>query len=241
MLRLLPILLPGLLALSACGAGKGADDPAPPLENGAATANDPALRAALREPIMVDPMLAGRANADAIRPPVEPYSANIPPDGIADTGKPPETDRLQSAPSAKGACPQCAAARRALTLGALAEVQGPPFSRCAEAVSYSAGWANRLPAAVPLYPKANLSEAAGADGPACTLRIVSFRTNAKPQRLLDWYYTKTRIAGFSAQHHANSDEHALAGTRADGGAFLLLVRPNANGGSEADLVVDAGA
>ena len=32
---------------------------------------------------MVDPALAGQSNADAIRPPQQPYSGAIPPDSVA--------------------------------------------------------------------------------------------------------------------------------------------------------------
>ena len=237
-----------LIALAGCSGGAAdnttsSDDrlAAQLAQNGAATANDPALRAALRDQIMVDPTLIGRANADAIRPPTEPYAAEIPPDGIADTGKPPEDDRVTPAPPAKSPCPQCVAARRALTLGALAEAQGKPFGECAAAVGYSAQWANRLPAAIPLYPRATVIEAAGADGAGCALRIVSFRSTASPQRLLDWYYTKLRAAGFGAQHQADGAEHVLAATKPGGGAVMLLVRAGAEGGSDADLMVDPGA
>lgn len=243
-------LLPAacLFALAACGEraadnhGSSDDQLALQLaENGAATENDPMLRATLRDQIMVDPTLIGRANADAIRPPVEPYAANVPPDGIADTGKPPETDRVLPAPAARSPCPQCAAAKRALTLGALAEVQGKPFGQCAGAVGYSAAWANRLPVTIPIYPQASVTEAAGADGAGCTLRIVSFRSTATPQRLLDWYYTKARGAGFVAQHNVEGAEHVLAATKSGGGAVMLLVRAGENGGSDADLMVDAGS
>lgn len=239
-MRRIPSILLCLLCLSACGGGGDAAAPDNALAgNGATTANDPVLRTVLRDQIMVDPTLVGRANADAIRPPVAPYSAAVPPDGIADTGKPPERDRLQPAPPAKPSCPECTAAKRALTLGALAEAEGAPFDRCAGAVGYSAAWADRLPAAVPLYPQANVHEAAGADGPACALRIVRFRTTAAPQRLLDWYYTRARAAGFAAEHHTDGSTQALAG-KDSGGAFLLLVRAAPGGGSRADLLVNRG-
>ncbi|VVT08244.1 conserved hypothetical protein [Sphingomonas sp. EC-HK361] len=206
-------------------------------ENAAATANDPALRAALRGSIMVDPTLVGRANADAIRPPVEPYAAAIPPEGIADTGKPAETDTVQPAPAAKSPCPQCSAARGALTLAALAEAEGAPFARCAGAIGYSAAWASRLPDTVPLYPRADVIEAAGADGAGCMLRAVNLRSSAAPGRLLDWYATKLRRAGLAVEHRADGRQHVLAASRPDGTAALIMVGGNSIGGSEATLLV----
>jgi hypothetical protein len=46
-------------------------------------ARDPAMMGALQDQIMVDPSLAAQANNDAVRPPVQPVSGAVPPDGIA--------------------------------------------------------------------------------------------------------------------------------------------------------------
>jgi hypothetical protein len=205
--------------------------------NTASPAADPALRSALRDQIMVDPALVQQANGDALRPPPQPQSGMIPPDRAPEQPKAAENEPLRTAPPATAGCPQCAAARRSLTLGALAEAQGGRTAGCAEAVSYSAGWANRLPAGVPLYPDARVAEAAGADRPGCALRIVSFASAAPVQRLLDWYYTRTARAGYRAQHGADGTMHTLGGTKR-GAAFLLILTPRADGGTDADLMAD---
>jgi hypothetical protein len=239
--RLLLVLAP--LALAACGGG---GEPAPgndlaALDRELTQANvtaaaDPALRSALQDQIMVDPALTQQANADVIRPPAQPRSGGVPvaaaPVAASVEAK---VGQLRSAPAPTPGCPQCAAARRALTLGALAGAQGG--GRCAANVAYSAQWANRLPGAVPLYPDAQVVEAAGADGAGCRLRVVTFTSAASVQRLLDFYYTRTSAGGFTAQHRAEGDEHVIAGTKA-GGAFLAIVRPRAGGGSEVDLMAD---
>lgn len=206
---------------------------------GAAFKGDPALTAALHDQIMVDPDLAQQANRNALRPPPQPVSGATPPEDIAARPGPAEHDVLRHAPAAQGSCRECAAAREALTLGALPGRARWAVGTCSNAITYSATWSTRLPPGVPLYPDARVSEAAGADGQGCALRIVSFTSGASPQRLLDWYYTRTGAAGFSAGHGADKDGEILAGRHAGGGAYLLSVRPHADGGSEADLMVDA--
>ena len=231
------------LALAACGGGERKDADLDRLDrelagtNATSPAADPVLRSALRDQIMVDPALTRMANADAVRPPPQPLSGAVPPDEPA-SGKPAESDTLRSAPP-PGECRQCAAARQAMTLGAVAASQGGRAGGCAAAIGYSATWANRLPASTPLYPDAKVNEAAGADGAGCRLRVVSFTSGAPMQRLLDWYYTKASSAGFTAQHGAQGPEHTLAGTK-PGAAFLVTLKPAANGGTAVDLMADGG-
>ena len=105
---------------------------------------------------------------------------------------------VKSTPAPKSAsCPQCDAAKASLTLGALASRQRDHrTAACAGALRYSAGWADRLPADLPLYPDARVSEAAGSQGNSCALRAVSFSTGASLQQVMDWYYTRATNAGW---------------------------------------------
>ncbi|MEO5865925.1 MAG: hypothetical protein ABIS14_11845, partial [Sphingomonas sp.] len=171
---LLALAIP--LALMACGKRANDDRNLDSLDNeliaaGNGNAQDPAMTSALRSQIMVDPSLAKQANHDAVRPPAQPYSGAVPPVTIAGTpaGTAAATgattsETLKTAPAPKGAaCPQCKAHEQSLTLGALASRQRDGATRgCAGALHYSASWANRLPADLPLYPDARISEAAGA-------------------------------------------------------------------------------
>ena len=68
---------------------------------------------------------------------------------------------------------------------------------------------------------------AGSDG-TCTLRVVSFASGAAPQKLIDWYYTRATVAGYSAEHQADGGLHVLGGTRG-GAAYVVYVTPRANG------------
>ncbi len=240
------------LALAACAQANDADPNLDSLDaelaDGNSTGNmrDPAMMAALQDQIMVDPALAAQANYDAIRPPAQPYSTQVPPDMVASAARPgadmSSSETLKSAPapvSGQG-CTQCDATREALTLGGLVERQANPAARsCAGSISYSTRWALRLPPSVPLYPDARVSEAAGSETGPCALRVVSFATAAPVQRVLDWYYTRVSKAGYSAEHQADGDEHVLAGTQGDA-AYAVFATARADGGTDVDLVANNG-
>lgn len=239
MVRFSVILLP--LALLACS---GAPD-----ENadaGSANGVDPALAAALQDQIMVDPALGQQANGDSVRPPTQPYSGAVPADGVAANSDVLAADgELMRAPApvqADANCKQCAAAREAVTLGGLAERQADgKTSGCAAQLQYSAGWANRLPADLPLYPHARVTEAAGASGGQCALRVVSFSAPVSLQGMLDWYYTKATKAGYTSEHQVDGEQHILGGTRdRDDGAYVLFMTSRADGGTDIDLVANNG-
>jgi hypothetical protein len=241
--------MPLALSLSACGRHQD-DSNLDTLDaeladrNNAANAKDPALVSALQDQIMVDPQLAEQANNDAVRPPGQPYASPIPPDATSGTRAPIDTKQLKHAPTAdpKAGCPQCKAADGAVTLGALAGRQTDRRTRgCSANVQYSTGWANRLPADLPLYPDARVTEAAGSTSGGCALRVVSFASASPLQTVIDWYYTRATQAGYSAEHRTDGDQHVLGGTRdRDGGAYVLYVSARADGGSDVDLVANNG-
>ncbi|MEH3157847.1 MAG: hypothetical protein PGN08_02335 [Sphingomonas taxi] len=232
-----PLLLASLLLLAACSKPPASQQDLDSLDKeltaGTGNARDPALTAALHDQIMVDPALTQSANTNVVRPPSRPDPLSIP----TDTAPRPDGVRpadLKPTPAAKSDCPACRKAQGALTLGELAARQGTGEAGCARAVSYSAGWANRLPAAVPLYPDARVREAAGND--ACGLRVVSFTSAAPAGRILDWYNARVTRAGYSAQHQAQGSEHVLGGTRGDS-AYVVHVTSDPAGGSAVDLLV----
>src|SRR3569623_164530 len=250
---LIALALP--LALVACGQRDKDDRNLDSLDNelieaGNANTHDPAMMSALQDQIMVDPSLARKATHDAVRPPAQPLSGAVPPDGIAaapagtaaTTGQATsQATRSTPAPSA-GGCPQCDAAKASLTLGALASRQHDRrTASCAGALRYSAGWADRLPADLPLYPDARVSEAAGSQNDACALRAVSFSTSASLQQVMDWYYTRATNAGYSAEQQADGGQHVLGGARdRDGGAFALFLTSRGDGGTDVDLIANNG-
>ena len=240
MARILPFAAPtlALLALAGCG-GQAPEKNLARLDQeliDGDNAVDPALASALEDQIMVDPALTAQANGDAVRPPSRAYSAPVPADNVADAAQPaaPDPSKLMATPPpTRGNAIDRAEA--SMTLGELAEAQGGSPG-CAAKVQYSTAWANRLPQQLPLHPQARVSEAAGVDSAACAMRVVSFSVPAALQPTMDWYYTKAKQAGFTAEHQAQGDAHSLGGT---GGpyAYIVFLSPRSDGGTDVDLVV----
>jgi hypothetical protein len=240
------ILLAGAALLALAGCGKGGDNGAALDKNLVAGGNkseqtDPAMTGALADQIMVDPALAAKNGAHAVRPADAPMQAPVPPEQTAaapvDDGK-----GMLHAPAPT---PAAKAAAQGMTLGELAHVQATPAARsnpkCDKTFRYSAAWADRLPAAVPLYPDAAVSEAAGNDSPGCRVRIVSFTSAAPVSRIIDFYYTKAVRGGYSAEHQIANADHILGGAReADGSAYYITATPRDGGGTEVNIVANHG-
>lgn len=236
-IRLSPLFA---LALAACGSGQKSDQALNALDTSLAgnAVNaqdvDPALAASLEDQIMVDPSLSAQANRDSVRPPAEPMRAPVPAGGpnAVNVG----TGKLLSAPKAVA----MDAPDGPTTLGALASQQARRAGQsCGAELGYSQAWATRLPADMPLFPQARVTEAAGSDAGGC--RAVSFTSGAPLQTVLDFYYTRAVRAGFTAEHRADGVEHMLGGTRAkDDGAFIVIARARSGGGTEVDLIANNG-
>ena len=178
-------------------------------------AADPAVSGALQDQIMVDPQLASKANAHSIRPPDQPLGVPLPPSehrATADTA-PPQT----------------------LGQRAYASIN-PGKSGCNMAVRYSALWATKLPADLPIYPQGHVSEAAGSDTPTCHLRVVSFRSTAGQQTIADYYTSQGHQAGYEVGLSGDT----LNGTRAKDGAMFSITLTAANSGTDVDIVSNAG-
>ena len=233
-----PALLLLTLALAACSKPPASQQDLDSLDReltaGSGNQADPTLTAALRDQIMVDPALTQSANTNVVRPPSRPDPLSAPPAPVVPISDHVAAADLKPTPTAGRDCPRCRAADGALTLGELAKRQSAGQAACAQRVTYSAGWANRLPAAVPLYPDARVREAAGND--ACGLRVVSFTSSAPVGRILDWYNARVSRAGYSVDHQASGAQHVLGGTRGDS-AYVVYASAAPGGGSEIDLIV----
>jgi len=135
----------------------------------------------------------------------------------------------------------------AVTLAELARRQagvnaGPPAAaaggNCASAVRYGHEWAGRMPAPFRLYPRARLGEAAGSQTELCKLRIISFTTDVPIDRVLGYYYTQAKRAGYDAEHLLVQGEHQLGGTKGDL-AYVIFARGGAGGRTDVDIVANA--
>lgn len=239
-------LLP--LTLSACGGEKSSDEVAALDESLVGKGGDPAMNAALQDKILVDPDLTDNANSNMVRTADQSLDGSTPPDAGYATASAEELDnaKLMRAPKPKivsgESCTDCAAPRGE-TLEARAVAQGVKRGKgtCEAKLQYGAGWANRMPTEFPIYPNGRLKEAAGVDGGICDIRVASFTTSAGRQSVVDYYYTRARRSGFSADYEVRDGEHMLGGTRdSDGGAYVITFTAIAAGGTQVDIVANNG-
>ena len=95
------------LALSACGRDDDADQNLSSLDESLGNVSDPALRGALEDQIIVDPELASRSNANAVRPADRPGTGTgtLPPEVVATQYDAPVGGKLFRAPKAVEAPP----------------------------------------------------------------------------------------------------------------------------------------
>lgn len=231
-------------ALAACGDGNTQQNVDALDDEIAGNSADPALMGALQDQIMVDPQLAQQSNKDAIRPPSQPYSAPLPAETVAAAkAAMPKAGELLKAPAPSGKSDLVASQEQSITLGALAARQkNPRTAQCARQLNYSASWAARLPAAMPLHPQARIVEAAGAQNANCALRVVTFSTPQPLQTMIDWYYTRAVKGGYTSEHQMKDGQHVLGGTRPrDDSAYVVFLSARADGGTDLDLIASGGS
>ncbi|MEO0441423.1 MAG: hypothetical protein AAF067_11175 [Pseudomonadota bacterium] len=232
------------MTLAACGSNDGNEAELAELDDNLTA--DPAMNDALEDSILVDPDLADQSNSNAVRSANGAIDGAVPPatgaGGAAITGK------LLSAPKPRNMtsddeCTSCGGSGEGMTLGAKAEQQTAQRGKgtCDQKLSYDMGWANRMPPEFPVYPKANVKEAAGVEGGLCDMRVVSFSTASPIKNVVDYYYTSAKNSGYSAEYLLRGAEHVLGGTRSsDDGAFVITLNKRAGGGSVVDIVASNG-
>ena len=194
--------------------------------------DDPTLSGALGEPIMTDPDLAGMNRANS--------AASLP----SQDGSLPTIDNG----------PEVIAAARS---DALALVGGPGKMRqapepgevagslpggnadCADRVRHTMQWAACMPVAFPVYPRGAVQEAAGTDASGCSLRVVNFVTPVPRGEVMDFYFTRARAAGFTAERVLQQGDDVLAGARG-AATYAVYARRLPSGNTEVELVTTGG-
>ncbi len=233
LVKLAPLLA---LALVACGqnqsAGPNAGD------------DDPALTGALADQIMIDPDLAGQNRGNAALSGGGPANGELPaPDRSPEAAAAALADAvklaggsLQAAP-APGTGPATSPANDVVTAAAMAQILPGAGANCADKVNYTAAWAAKLPAALAIYPRGAVQEAAGTDQDGCQLRVVNFVTPVGVKDVIDYYYTRSRRAGYAVSYRMEGTDHVLGGSKQAAG-FVIYVRKLADGQSEVDLAAN---
>lgn len=224
------IYLVGAIALSGCDAEPDGFTPA--------DQQDPATALALGDAIMVDPDLAGQNLGDAALTGGGPAAAPIPllrrtPEVIVAARD--EAARLAGNAIAPPPAPtseiETSRAAMALTAPAIAALLSPA---CAAKSDYTMAWAARFPTKLPLYPRANVQEAAGTDAPGCALRSASFLTPVAAEDVAGFYYQMARKAGLMVEHRREGRDSVLQGGKGKA-TFILFIRQRDDGLTEADF------
>jgi hypothetical protein len=235
-------LLMAAAPLAGCRDNPDAKAELSPLDDGLTNA-DPAIKGSLEDKIMVDPKLTGQANQNAVTPGNKPVDGSVPAVAggkaatAAEAAAALKAGKLLAAPKAlpMEACEDCAT-KRPVTIGAMAREQSK--GSCDAKLTYNNQWADRLPAAFKVYPRATLREAAGVAGGKCNIRVVNFQTAASLQAVLDYYHTMAVRAGYTSDHRVNGSEHMLGGTK---GELAYVVMARTDGGmTDVDLVASGG-
>ncbi|WP_395330473.1 hypothetical protein WBP06_17960 [Novosphingobium sp. BL-8H] len=106
---------------------------------------------------------------------------------------------------------------------------------CTTKVQYGPDWAQKLPAELPLYPRAAVQEAAGTDSDGCALRVVSFGTPVAQQDVIGFYRAMALKAGYSADYRLDGGDQVVGGGKG-GQAYVVFARKQSNGVTEVDLI-----
>ena len=235
-MRHLTGILPIVAAFSVAGCQREPDA-------AASVAPDPIVAAALGEELMTDPDLARQNRTNAAIAGGGPASAPIPPErrsAEAIAAARAEAARMAGGSLRRAPLPEpgaVAAAGETLALTAnRALATGGERASCAGKLEYAFAWAARFPAAIPIYPRGHVQEAAGTDRDGCRLRIANFVTPVPVADLVDFYWSLAARAGLSLQHRMAGSDHVVAGSKG-GAAFVVHVRER-GGMTEADLVTN---
>lgn len=206
---------------------------------------EPALERALAAPLMVDLELVSRDNASAAIAGGGPGAVDIPTyergsEAIAAARA--EAEKLAGGKLAAATAPadgSNAVLRDAATAAQRASAVKGPGNNCGATTTYAMDWSLRLPAALAIYPRGHLLEAAGSDANGCRLRIVRFVTPVEPADIIAFYESRARAARLEARHVAADGLHVLSGGNGKI-AFAIQARQRGDGMTETDLVVNGG-
>lgn len=225
-------LIAAILLLGAGGCDRAGSEPAQPI-------TDPAISGALADEIMIDPDLIRQEGRNSALGGGGPARAPVPP---ADSGPEAAAAARAEAQRLAGPIPRAPAPAQgpASGTGVNAALTETGSSRdCVAGLEHSAVWAARLPAAIPVYPRGAVQEAAGTDRPGCRLRVVNYLTPVSLDDVADFYWARARSSGYTAQHRIETGDRVLSGKGRGGASFILYARER-DGLTEVDLVTSGG-
>jgi len=233
----IPVGLAALLA--ACGPDGGGA-----AQGAGEIAADPVIARALHDPLMTDPDLASRNEANAAI-------------GFADSAALPvlagSTEAAAAAREAmrielleSGTLPDLPPASTAAGPQVLGPMSGPDEllgavgadGTCAEGLRQDFALAANLPPAAALPPRAMVVQAGGSDAGGCVLRIVRYLTPGAPEDVLQYHHVRAARAGLAPTRHAAPGD-SIAASGKGGERLVVSLRQAANGLTGVTLVYRA--
>jgi hypothetical protein len=207
-------------------------------------AADPVMARALNDPLMSDPDLASRNEANAAI-------------GFADSSALPVIDgSLALAQQARDAArlellddgpipplPEPREGERGKALGPMAGAAqllaalGAP-QRCVSKLRDDFALAATLPKTAAIMPMGMVVQAGGGDSAGCRVRIIRYTTAAAPEDVLQYHFTRAQRAGLKPVRYA-SPEDSVASKGKDGTVLVVHVRPTVHGLTAVDLLYRA--
>lgn len=234
---LLAILSLGLAGCDSPGDGRASDA----VSNAPDTATDPVMARAFNDPLMTDPDLALRSEANAVVTFAD--SAALPVIGATSDAARRAREAARRALLAGGTipdlpAPQPAAGGKAVggitDLSARLAALNVPAA-CVAAARRGFDWAARLVPPAGIIPQGMTEQAAGSDLPGCGLRVVRYLTAAAPEDALTYHYTLAMRSGLAAERFAAPEAMLVA--RSDKGERLHVHARGASAGmTEVDMV-----
>lgn len=230
----LPLL--ACAALAACGEQSGAPED---LASQVLT-QDPLVARALGDPLMVDPDLAWRSEANAAISfrdghPLPPFEARD--DAVQRARDAARVELLKGGPVP--ALPAPGSEEGAPALGALAtagEIVEAVGARkdCIERLDGRLGWSTRMPETSAIMPHGMVRQAAGVDTGNCVIRVVRYLAPVGIEEVLEYHFTMADRARFAITRFAKPEAQLRADRRDQ--AIAVHVRPAPGGMSEVDVI-----
>lgn len=231
-LNTVPLVL-AIAALAACG-----DEPAAaPAE---VIVQDPLLARALNDPLMVDPDLSWRSEANAavaIRDghPLPLFARRE--DAASRAREAARVELLEggqipAVPQATGGTGSAALAGLTTANEIVEALDARPD--CIGDMDGRLGWSMQMPETSSIMPHGMVQQAAGVDQGTCVVRVVRYLTAADVEDVLEYHYAKADRARFRVERF-DAPEVQLRAERRDQ-ALAVHVREGPNGMTEVDVV-----
>ena len=234
-IRALPLAVTGLALalLAACSQ----EPDAAPID---VLAQDPQLARAVHDPLMVDPDLSWRTEANAVVAlreghPLPPYEMR---EDATERAR--EAARLELLENGQiPALPAASQGAGGVSLAALGTASAMVRAvgareDCIARMDASLAWSTRMPETSAIMPHGMVTQAAGVDEGTCVVRVVRYLTPASIDDVLEYHFTKLDRARFGLTLYAAPEAQIVAERRDQ--ALRINLRAGPGGMTAVDVV-----